>query len=205
VAKDDFKPAAPPPALAIRLPAAAAAPRVPYLEDDNMAAAAPPVQPSGNDPAIKEAMTYLEEWALANKKDYERDLVRFWSLKLPAIVCAATISGLEGFGFHAAVSVLGIVSAICVAVDAALPRGLLYNVHRRAFNELRNVNANIRNQWNIAKVKTEDDPSARRAAVIAILDYSQRERERINKYLTDAEASLGGAAQTQTPASPPQL
>jgi hypothetical protein len=169
-----------------------------------MAAAAPPVQPSGSDRAIVEAMTYLEEWALANKKDYERDLVRYWSLKLPAIVCAATISGLEGFGFHAAVSVLGIVSAICVAVDAALPRGLLYNVHRRAFNELRNVNANIRNQWNIAEVKTEGDPSARRAAVIAILDYSQRERERINKYLTDAEASLGGA-QTQTPAPPPQL
>jgi len=171
--------------------------------EDNMAAAAPPVQPSGND-AIIEAMTYLEEWALANKKDYEDDRVRFWSLKLPAIVCAATISGLEGLGFHAAVSILGVVSAICVAVDAVMPRGLLYNVHRRAFNELRNVNANIRNQWNIAKVKTEDDPSARRAAVIAILDYSQRERERINKYLTDAEASLGGT-QTQTPAPPPQL
>ena len=141
--------------------------------------------------AIAEELQMLEKWAQGNRRDAEKDRARFWALKLPAIICAAAISGLEGFGMHTAVSFLGVISAICVACDALMPRGLLHNVHRRAFNELRFVAQTLKKSWDIAKYETTADSPERKAAIVAALKLSQSECVRINDYITAAEASLG--------------
>jgi hypothetical protein len=147
--------------------------------------------PTDDDATISSELVLLERWAKDNRRDADRDRTRFWALKLPAIVCAATISALEGFGYHAAVSILGAASAICVACDAAFPGGLLHNVHKRAFNELRKHALAVKTKWDIARYSTSAGTPERRDAVVSILVFSEQERSRISDYITVAEASLG--------------
>jgi hypothetical protein len=84
---------------------------------------------------IQEVVKNLRTWAVANRKDAKRDRFSYWALKIPAFALAAGTSAFETLGVHSAVIVMGVISAMCVAIDAAYPRGLLYNIHRQASNE----------------------------------------------------------------------
>ena len=137
----------------------------------------------------------LRAWAFANDKDARSDRRRYWLLKIPAIIFAASTSALETFGFHSAVILVGVVSAVCVAIDAAYPGGLLHNIHRQASNEIFLLADMVRLEWEKITVEFRDvsNPEGvleRKARVQRILSTVQEEKKRINDYLTAAEASL---------------
>jgi hypothetical protein len=140
------------------------------------------------DAVVQEQIDVLEGWVDHNTKKAERDFLRFWAFKLPAIACSVSVAAFESLGFGVAVIVLGVISAFCVGVDALFPGGRLHNVHKRAANEARRLQHDAIGRWRKAQLGKE---SERRNAVAGILDFVQKERERIDKYLTDAESSLG--------------
>jgi hypothetical protein len=96
----------------------------------------------------------LESWALANKKDAQRDSLKFWSFKVPAII-AASVSGILGsLHLHPAIPILiGVVGGICVAFDGIVHPGKMRGFHIRALHDLRALENSIENQWNIASLR----------------------------------------------------
>lgn len=144
---------------------------------------------------IRGQLDSLSAWALANNADARHDRRRYWLFKIPAIVCAASTSALEAFGFGAVVILLGVVAAVCIAIDAAYPGGLLHNTHRRAANELSLLVDRVQTEWDEITVAWRDasTPEAlqeRTEALRALLKMLQDEKSRINQYLTAGEASL---------------
>lgn len=137
----------------------------------------------------------LRAWAYANDNDAKNDRRRYWLLKIPAIIFAASTSALEAASFHSAVIVLGILSAVCVAIDAALPGGLLHNSHRKAANEIFLLADSLKTDWDNLTIQFRDASAAQSEAkraerLMEILMQVQNEKRRINDELTAAEASL---------------
>lgn len=153
---------------------------------------APAPSSAADERAIGEELATLERWADDNEKDAKRDKFQYWVLKGPAIGCAAATSALEYFKWGGAVIVFGVVSASCIAIDAVHPRGVLYNVHRRAGNEIRLFRDRVKTQWNSVLIAHLDPKNPERiAAAQKILQSTLAEKKRINDYLTAAEAGLG--------------
>ncbi len=137
---------------------------------------------------VQEQLDILETWTKDNLRAARRDALRFWALKIPAILSSVSVAALEAFGFGPAVIVLGAVTALCVAIDGMFPGGRLFNVHKRAGNELRRLQHDVVLKWRQAQLGSKKFLTA---AVKAILEHVQEERGRIDKYVTDAESSLG--------------
>ena len=137
---------------------------------------------------IQNQLDVLEEWIGRNSKMARRDSIRYWIFKIPAIICTVSVTAFEVFGYGQVNVVLGVVAAFCVAVDAAFPGGQLHNAHKRAANEARRLQHNAIGKWQKAQLDTN---VSLEEAARTIIDYIQRERTRIDKYVTDAEASLG--------------
>ena len=140
------------------------------------------------DDVIQEQVDVLEAWVKHNADQAKRDFMRFWAFKIPAIACSVSVAAFESLGFGVIVIVLGVISAFCVGIDALFPGGRLHNVHKRAANEARRLQHDAIVRWRQAQLGKD---SERRQAVSTILDFIQKERSRIDKYLTDAESSLG--------------
>jgi hypothetical protein len=176
-----------PPAASLAAPALAlashksAAPSavVPSFGDE--VAAAMPV-------ALKLQLIDLESWALANRRDSRRDAIRFWSLKIPAMVVSAG-SGIAAYIKPSVALVAGAVAGMCVLIDSLNPGGALRNTHLRAFNDLRILQERMKSQWQVGFLRHEDHE----LLAAKIIEGATKEKERINKAITDAEASLAVA------------
>jgi hypothetical protein len=149
------------------------------------------------DAILQVHVTNLFDYAKANERDARQDNINYWALKAPAIVGAAAASAFEAFGVGAAVIVLATVAAICSAVDAARPRGLLHNVHRKAANEASLAGTALQAGWHLIQIECANDPDARRTRAADLLREAQAERQRISSYVTAAEASLGSSTRTE--------
>jgi hypothetical protein len=149
-----------------------------------------PAAPVDLDDIIQEQLDVLELWVNHNTDQAKRDFIRFWAFKTPAIACSVSVAAFESLKFGVVVIVLGVISAFCVGIDALFPGGRLHNVHKRAANEARRLQHDAIGRWRKAQLGKDAD---KRHAVSTILDFIQKERSRIDKYLTDAEASLGVA------------
>lgn len=88
------------------------------------------------------------------------------------------------------VIILGFFTAVCIAIDGLHPRGRLYNVHKRAANELFALQDKIVTQWNQIRLLSSNQNDENQK-VAAMLEEVQTEKQRINKYITNVEASLG--------------
>ena len=130
-------------------------------------------------------ITELEEWALANKQDADKDIFAFWSLKLPAILASAS-AGIWAFFNLPLVSVIfGSLASICVMIDGIHPRGMLRNTHLRAYHDIRNLEYEIINKFR------GRSPNAKTQNIVRkIIKEAEPERERIVTYVRDAETSL---------------
>ncbi len=127
----------------------------------------------------------LETWAQGNRRDAKWDTVKFWSLKIPAIVVSAG-SGVFAY-FKPGVAVVGgAIASLCVLIDALNPRGALRNAHLRAFNDLRILQARMKSQWQVGFLRHED----RDTLAAEIIEGATKEKERINDAITNAETSL---------------
>ncbi len=140
------------------------------------------------DMIIQEQLDYLEAWTNINLAEARKDWWRFWIFKIPALISTVSITAFESFGYGNVVIILGVVSALCVGIDAAFPGGQLHNVHKRAANEARRIQHDILTKWRQVQF---DESRSINGAIKTILDEIQNERTRIDKYVTDAEASLG--------------
>ncbi len=137
---------------------------------------------------IQKQLDVLEEWTNQNLQLAKKDSIRFWILKIPAIICSVSVTAFEFFDYGQINIILGVVAAFCIAVDAAFPGGQMHNAHKRAANEARRLQHNAIGKWQKAQL---DKNTSREESARTIIDYIQRERTRIDKYVTDAETSLG--------------
>lgn len=163
--------------------------------DDNSATPSSSSTQKSDEAIIQELIKGLRSWAVANDGDAKHDRFSYWALKVPAFALAAGTSALETFGFHSAVIVMGVVSAMCIAIDAAYPHGLLYNIHRQAANEIFLLEARVNLEWNkvviqFRGVSTAEGIENHKARTLEILTMVESETQRINDYLTAGEASL---------------
>ncbi len=147
------------------------------------------------DMIIQEQLDYLESWTKLNLAEARKDWWRFWIFKIPALISTVSITAFESFGYGNVVIILGVVSALCVGIDAAFPGGQLHNVHKRAANEARRIQHDVITKWRQVQF---DESRSINGAVKTILDEIQNERTRIDKYVTDAEASLGKSRASNT-------
>jgi hypothetical protein len=136
--------------------------------------------------ALQEQLRGLETWALANRRDSKLDAIKFWSLKIPAIVVAAG-SGVSGYYELKGLAVIaGAVASLCVLIDALNPGGALRNAHLRAFNELRILQERMKSQWQVGFLRHQDSDSL----AAWIIEGAKKEKNRINDAITIAETSL---------------
>ena len=145
---------------------------------------------SGPDPndVVQEQLDILEAWTVENLRLAKRDAIRFWALKLPAIASSASVAAFEAFGYGQVVIILAVVAALCIAVDGLFPGGQLHNVHKRAASEARRLQQNTIIKWRQAQLDPEKPLAEAAKATLATI---QKERTRIDKYVTEAESSLG--------------
>jgi hypothetical protein len=137
-------------------------------------------------PQLQAFIGELDAWAALNERDVRRDAIRFWALKLPAILSSASagVLALEHLGTIAAI--LAAVASACVLIDAVNPGGQLRNAHLRAVFDLRELEYDVVNNWRSGSLKgTASDQLA-----AEILDAARKVRERIFSDLKTAETSF---------------
>jgi hypothetical protein len=132
-------------------------------------------------------LSELEFWAMDNKQDARLDAIRFWVLKIPAILVAASAGIFAHLDMPIVTLAAGAIASLCVLIDGLHPGGMLRNVHHRACHDLRNLQNDIGAHWRAGILDGED--SEKLAA--KIIREIQVERKRIAGYLRDAETQLG--------------
>jgi hypothetical protein len=135
---------------------------------------------------LRDALAELEEWALTNKRDAERDAFAFWMLKIPAIFASASAGVWAHFDLVTVGVIAGAIASVCVIIDGVHPRGMLRNIHLRAVHDIRNLSAKMVSEWRSRNKSVGDD-----ATVAAkIIQYAEPERIRIALYIRNAETAL---------------
>jgi len=186
------RPPSPPKAVAPSAPAAAA-PSVPLAPTaaapSAPAAAAPPALPTATvplPPDLRDFVVELEQWAAANAKDARRDALRFWSLKIPAVLSSASAGVLALWHLSGVAAALAAAASACVLIDAVNPGGQLRNAHLRAVHDLRDLEHHVVNEWRIGALKGK---SGNHLAA-EILESAQKARDKIAADLRVAETSF---------------
>jgi hypothetical protein len=135
---------------------------------------------------FQDEMAVIQRWAEGNEREAKRDLLRFWILKLPAILVTAAAALFAYFHVDVASIVASSIAALCIMVDAVRPAGMMYKAHRRAANEIYKLHADMASKFRVGNLANRDLS----ALAGEILADSKSERDRIAKYLTDAESAL---------------
>ena len=134
---------------------------------------------------FRDYINELEEWALLNRRDALRDTISFWILKIPAILSSASAGVWAHFDFTTVTVISGAIASLCVIVDGIHPRGMLRNVHLRAYHDIKNLIARVINQYRSDTTRAKPETITRR-----IIKDAEEERERIANYVRDAETAL---------------
>ncbi len=141
------------------------------------------------DQALSEQIEGLESWAESNARSDRREAVRFWALRGTAFLGAAAAAATAGYRLSLLAAVLGAISALAVAVDAAWSTRGGRNPFRRALFEIRELENTVRLRWDKVRLAHPDPAaSARTAHALALLDMIQTRREEIGKYVGSVEA-----------------
>ena len=141
---------------------------------------------------FKRHIADLRKWAKANKRDAKKDFFRYWMLKLPAILSSVITAVSASLGASETfVSILAAIAALCVAIDAVWPGGMLHNVHKRAVHEIGLLIGKILTSLDEIAIAYKDDPKKRTEALVQVLRDLTKERQRIGAYIANAESSLG--------------
>jgi len=138
---------------------------------------------------LRDQMTELEAWAEDNRKDSRRDAIRFWALKIPAVIISAGAGIFAYFRLEAAAVIASGIASVCVLIDGLNPGGALRNSHYKAVHDLRILQHKMQAEWRIEGYVLGVDESEKLAA--RIIKDAQKEIERIATYLRDAESMLG--------------
>jgi uncharacterized membrane protein YgaE (UPF0421/DUF939 family) len=138
---------------------------------------------------LREQLDELEDWAKRNYNAGRKDTIAFWSLKTPAIIAASSAGVFAHFKLTLASLFVGAIASICVIIDGVNPRGMLRNIHMRAFHDIGILIRRMTLQWRARSPEANDDKIASR-----ILRASQAPYEQIAKYIRDAETALNSSS-----------
>ena len=141
-------------------------------------------------PDLRNQLLELEQWALDNRKDARRDALAFWSLKLPAVIAASGAGVLAHFELTTVSVVAGAAASLCVIVDGVHPRGMLRNVHMRAYHDLRYLSTRMVGEW-----RSRNRQSKPTTVASKIIRDAEDERQKIALYIREAETALNYKAQ----------
>jgi hypothetical protein len=155
----------------------------------------PPMADRTMSGTIISQLIQLEYWTLGNLQDARRDTLRFWLLKLPAILSSVSAGILAYLKWDTPALMIGAVGSLCVLIDGVYPSGMLRNVHLRAVHDIRSLQNKIQADWlkGYASIDKQG-PSLEQEIdklTAKIVKNAQKESERIACYLRDAETSLG--------------
>lgn len=175
-----------------------APPAPPRLPTSVSVGAAPPSVDLSDDRAdegdipsdLRNQLLELEQWALDNRKDARRDALAFWSLKLPAVIAAAGAGVLAHFELTTVSVFAGAAASLCVIIDGIHPRGMLRNVHMRAYHDLRYLSTRMVAEWRSRNRQAKPTTVASK-----IIRDAENEREKIALYIREAETALNYKAQ----------
>ena len=142
------------------------------------------------DVKIEEQYRHLREYSDQADKEALVDKVKYWTLKIPAIVASALAGIFGALHLDIAVIVSACVGTLAATIDSIYPRGMLHNVHRRAANDLALFASKIRTEWQAACVQCDRSPDQLKPIFAKALTDANGERERVQTYVTAAEASL---------------
>lgn len=134
---------------------------------------------------LKNYLTELQNWGSDNKKDSTIDTISFWSLKIPAILSSSLAGLCAHFKWSSFGVILGAVASICVIIDGIHPRGMLRNIHLKAYHDISILTRDIYNKWRTRSSKMSDENTYTK-----LIKEAQSEEKRISKYLSEAETSL---------------
>lgn len=136
-------------------------------------------------PVLTEMIADLEDWARRCKEDAKKDAVKFWALKLPAIVISAS-SGLLAHLRIEVGAMAGIVASVCVLVDGLLRAGALRTVHVRATFDLKTLKHEIIARWRAGSLRG----NSLNELVATIVEATDKERKRIATYIKAEETAI---------------
>jgi len=138
---------------------------------------------------LRKEVLSLQDWATANQHQARTDFIRFWALKLVAISSSALAALFTALELKIINTGLAAGAAVCVAIDGLYPGGTLHDVHLTAVYDLRDLASKSKRQYRRGVLNGEDP----RKLEERILGEIQVERDRITKYLKDADTGLGKA------------
>jgi hypothetical protein len=133
----------------------------------------------------------LEDWATQNLKDSKNERLRYWMLKLPALLASSGAGLFAHFHSDMPSLIIGSLGSICVLIDGLYPSGTLRNVHLQAHHDLRALQQRMAAEWRIASLENNHHSSDQDSLAAQILKNAQQEKDRIGAYIRDAETSLG--------------
>jgi hypothetical protein len=135
---------------------------------------------------LTDRIDQIEDWVKANEKEVKRDRLKFWGLKLPAILSSSASAAIPFFesNWGAVIAIAGTISIICVLLDGLTRPGKLLNVHLRAVHELRKLENDIKDEWEKGYLKGEDH----NLLTAKIIESVQTERNKVGDYIKKAEA-----------------
>jgi hypothetical protein len=134
--------------------------------------------------ALNEQIQDLERWVDSNLANERRAVLRFWLLRVPAVLCALIATATGTLGIGPALAGLAAAVALLVAIDSAWPGGTLRSPLRRALYDLRQLQNTVKIRWDRVRLAHPDVASPKRVAyALALLDVIQAKRESISKYL----------------------
>jgi hypothetical protein len=140
--------------------------------------------------ALNEQIADLERWVRANLRYERRAMLRFWLLRVPAVLCALLALVVVAFGAPQALAGLAAAVALLSVVDAAFPGGSVRSPLRRALYDLRQLQNSAKLRWDRVRLAHPDPGSPKRVAYAwALLDLIGTKRENISKYLTGLAAA----------------
>ncbi len=134
---------------------------------------------------LNDTLNELEKWALANQRDAKRDAVAFWILKVPAIFASASAGVWAHFNFITIGVITGAIASVCVIIDGVHPRGMLRNIHLRAFHDIRNLSTKMVSGWR-SRNKSSNDANV----AAKLIRDAESERTKIALYIRNAETAL---------------
>jgi hypothetical protein len=134
--------------------------------------------------ALNEQIDDLERWVEASLRRQRRVVLRFWALRVPAMLAALLAIGAGAFGLATVFAGLAAGVALLLAADAVWSAAASRSPLRRALYDLRELQNTVKLRWDRVRLAHPDAESSKRVAyALALLDSIQVKRDDVNRYL----------------------
>jgi hypothetical protein len=142
---------------------------------------------------LQSFISELEDWARLNQADARHDTIRFWSLKVPAILSSASAGVLAINHLETAAAILASIATACILIDGVNPGGQLRNAHVRAVHDLRTLQHQLVNDWRVGCLRGTNTNNL----AAELLLKGEKAREEVASALRSAETSFAKSVESK--------